>query len=425
MAWILAHQSHQNQLFQYSLGYNDLEGGVKIGNKRIKALMYADDIVLLSDHPIGLREMLTSLEKFCETWALKVNVEKSKVMVFENRKSKNTPGCWYYKNSKLETVSEFKYLGIVVNQKFSFDSHLDRVGVTAKFALNSVWNKVFLNSNFNLETMIRIFNAIIRAIMCYGCEVWGFKLHDSVEKVQKYFIKKVLNLPSFTPDYMIFLELGFKRLYLFTLKLHFSYIVRSLSSPANKMTKQLIYDCINYEVEWVKEWKKIFRVTGISVDLSCFEEKAWKAAFSKILLAVDDGLHLDDLLQAQCSTTCPGYIERVGFGDFDELKSMPCAKASVLLKARCELLNLNGRRFSASSSRLCSLCNMGKIEDSYHFIVECPTLIDIRKQFLECSSLSRKEFVELLGQNNMFDCLGDLIIALLKYRVPLIREFNF
>ena len=44
--------------------------------------MYADDIVLLSDSADGLQKLLNSLLQFCQRRNLKVNVAKTKVIIF-------------------------------------------------------------------------------------------------------------------------------------------------------------------------------------------------------------------------------------------------------------------------------------------------------------------------------------------------------
>lgn len=43
--------------------------------------------------------------------------------------------------------------------------------------------------------------------MCYAvAQVWGHEEYDNVEKLQRYFIKKILMLPSNTSNYMLLLE---------------------------------------------------------------------------------------------------------------------------------------------------------------------------------------------------------------------------
>ncbi len=47
----------------------------------IKCLLYADDLVLLSPTEEGLQDSLNLLEDFCQSWALTVNLQKTRVMI--------------------------------------------------------------------------------------------------------------------------------------------------------------------------------------------------------------------------------------------------------------------------------------------------------------------------------------------------------
>ena len=74
--------------------------------------MYADDIVLLSKTAKSLHTLLCKLEIFCIKWNLKVNINKTKVIIF-NKAGRVLQGHNFtYGNILLEHVNEYKYLGI-------------------------------------------------------------------------------------------------------------------------------------------------------------------------------------------------------------------------------------------------------------------------------------------------------------------------
>ena len=72
----------------FAMYLNDLNdvlpGGVAVDNIHIKVLLYADDIVILSDSSFQLQDMINVLFNYCQMWNLKVNMDKSKVLVFRN-----------------------------------------------------------------------------------------------------------------------------------------------------------------------------------------------------------------------------------------------------------------------------------------------------------------------------------------------------
>ena len=76
--------------FLFSMYLNDIEEflstntyeGIDIDTFKIFLLLYADDIVLLSETVSGLQKGLLLLEEYCDRWKLSVNVSKTKVVVF-------------------------------------------------------------------------------------------------------------------------------------------------------------------------------------------------------------------------------------------------------------------------------------------------------------------------------------------------------
>ena len=50
---------------------------------------------------------------------------------------------------------------------------------------------------------MRIFDALIKSILCYGAEVWGWREWKEVEKVQDKYLKWVLNVERTTPGHIL------------------------------------------------------------------------------------------------------------------------------------------------------------------------------------------------------------------------------
>ena len=81
---------------------NDLHIDVKLFT-----ILYADDTVLSAESVAELHSDLNYFYEYCEKWNLKVNINKSKVMVFSKGRLPN----FKMNNMELEIVSEFIYLG--------------------------------------------------------------------------------------------------------------------------------------------------------------------------------------------------------------------------------------------------------------------------------------------------------------------------
>ena len=77
---------------------------VKNGSMNISCLMFADDIVLLSETKEGLQCGLQKLERYAKDWKMTVNKKKTKVMIVQSR-GKIPSSEFIYDEEKLEIVS--------------------------------------------------------------------------------------------------------------------------------------------------------------------------------------------------------------------------------------------------------------------------------------------------------------------------------
>ena len=78
------------------------------------SLIYADDLVIFSRSAKSLQIILNKLEPFCENADLSVNLEKTKIMIFNKGKSLNK--CSFrYGADELENVKSYKYLGLIMS----------------------------------------------------------------------------------------------------------------------------------------------------------------------------------------------------------------------------------------------------------------------------------------------------------------------
>ena len=61
--------------------FDDSCDPVRLGNTNLNCLLYADDLVLLSESQKGLQSCLTKLERYTNRWKLNINKKKSKILL--------------------------------------------------------------------------------------------------------------------------------------------------------------------------------------------------------------------------------------------------------------------------------------------------------------------------------------------------------
>ena len=95
--------------------------GVHLAGYVVKLLLYADDLILISQTAHGLKKHLRSLEHLCQEVRMQVNISKTKIMIFSlSRKDK--PTTFLFEGNPLEIVKEYKYLGIDFHYKLSWET---------------------------------------------------------------------------------------------------------------------------------------------------------------------------------------------------------------------------------------------------------------------------------------------------------------
>ena len=164
----------------FSLFLNDLEEtfategyeGLNIVTFKILMLLYPDDIVIFSKNAEELQEGLDVLVNYCNRLKLKVNVEKTKAMVF--RKGGILPRnlTFYYNGQQLEIANKFRYLCVVFTAGGSFSECQNTLAGQAQkaiFQLNKYLYKfTFLSPRHKLELFDKLILPMLNDGARYG-----------------------------------------------------------------------------------------------------------------------------------------------------------------------------------------------------------------------------------------------------------------
>ena len=176
----------------------------------LNALMYADDLVMLTETEEQLQKNMNLLNEYCKSWNLEINLKKTKTMVF-NRGNKLCNANIQVNDKLLECVKEVKYLGFIISSKnCSFNNSLRNLKIKANRAIFALNNKIKL-SRLPTTLAVKIFNSQIKPILLYGSEVWApFSKYDydnwdtcEIEQSHTQFLKRTLGCKIQTPNLMI------------------------------------------------------------------------------------------------------------------------------------------------------------------------------------------------------------------------------
>jgi len=92
-------------------GLEETQAGIKIAGRNLNKLRYADDTTLMAENEEELKSLLMKVKVESEKVGLKLNIQKTKIMVSGPSTS------WEIDGETVETVSDFIFLG----SKFTTD----------------------------------------------------------------------------------------------------------------------------------------------------------------------------------------------------------------------------------------------------------------------------------------------------------------
>lgn len=230
-------------------------------------LLYADDTVIFADTEEELQNSLRVFESYCTSWKLKVNTNKTKIVIFCNRRCQCNFHFTLF-NDNVEKCDSYTYLGLLFNFNGRFCKARDKLINQAQKAMYALYHKI-RNLHIPIDLQLRLFDALVTPILTYSSEVWGFENLSSIEKIHLQFCKKILGVRSSTPNIMIYGELG--RYPLETnIKVRMVCFWYKLMINKNKLSGKLcdllysLYANGNRSLKWISFVKSIFDNIGMS-----------------------------------------------------------------------------------------------------------------------------------------------------------------
>ena len=112
----------------FSMFINDLVGDIKGSGKGVQcgihyftSLLYADDLVIITDKEEDLQAMLDMVHRWCCTWQIQVNPSKTKVIHFRHKRKTLSNFIFHLGCKTIDYAHDYKYLGYFLNEFLDSD----------------------------------------------------------------------------------------------------------------------------------------------------------------------------------------------------------------------------------------------------------------------------------------------------------------
>ena len=243
---------------------------LNVNGWKVNSLSYADDLVLLSESESGLQNSLNKLEHFCNTWGLKVNISKTKVVVFNksyNSKIKNL--LFEIDKNKIGISKTYCYLGVDISNTGSFLNATDSLYKKGLRALYSIYSTLDVRSDVvSARLFLNLFDSLVQPVLLYGCEIWGSHCLNNNNRVLTFvnkFYKTLLGVKQRCSNAGVLCELGRYPIEINIAKAMIKYWFRLTSLPSNRLAAHCywsLYNLNNLNDTWFQAIKSIIFTTG-------------------------------------------------------------------------------------------------------------------------------------------------------------------
>ena len=400
-----------------------MNAGVRVGNDRVCVLLYADDVVVMSESADELQSLLDVVGQYGRDFGVKFSSEKSKVMVVNRSEDENS--IWRLGENVLEQTGEYKYLGVCMSadgcvkmkhEKISqLNQWVGRLGSVARMrackyeVLREVWKSVAVPS------------------VMYGMNVvtWNENEIGKLEVGQNKMARMALNAPRYAAVEALRGDMGWSTFRERHIKATLRYKVRLQEMEDTRLVRK-IYLWNERCSRWLKRCMGMVNRSGMQFvwtggrqgvhewrmeydndEVNELDVRMWKNVIDKEVKGVGlrkwrNEVERKSTLVWYKDKEAPAY-ERWYDGSLG---------SDLLFRARAQCMDVNARnyRWSESHSKVCQMCDMEEDETVEHVVLECVKYdrerMEMMRVVLSEMGCRVNELVERTGREWMVLLLG-------------------
>ena len=163
---------------------------ISIGGRTITNLRFADDIDGLAGEEEELANLVQKLDAASAKFGMEINAEKTKLMTNNKTIDRDID----VQGQRLETATQFKYLGAIISDEGSKPEVLSRAAqtATALTKLKTIW----WDRHITIKYKIKLMRALVLSIFLYACESWTLtaELQRKIQATEMRCYHKILGI---------------------------------------------------------------------------------------------------------------------------------------------------------------------------------------------------------------------------------------
>lgn len=165
--------------------------------------MFADDTTLRSSsmYPsvayARIQRHLDLLSSYFDKWKIRVNPAKTEHILFTRKRKIPRDLRLNYCGDDIRRVEKLKLLGLVIDEKLSYSSHIQRAVMRTNDVTRRLNPLLKRNSGLSVDNKLTLYKIFIRSILTYAIQIWHTASRINMLKVQivqNKVLRNILNL---------------------------------------------------------------------------------------------------------------------------------------------------------------------------------------------------------------------------------------
>ena len=147
---------------------DEAQAGVKINERNISNLRYADNTTIMAESKEELKSLLMKGKEDSEKAGLKLNIQKTKIMASSPITS------WQIDGETVEMVKDFIFLYSKITADGDSSHEIKRHLLLGRKAMTNL-DSIFKSRDITLPTKFYLVKAMVFPVVMYGYESWTIK----------------------------------------------------------------------------------------------------------------------------------------------------------------------------------------------------------------------------------------------------------
>ena len=169
-------------------GLEEAQAGIKTAGRNINNLRHADDTTLMAESEEELKSLLMKVKEESEKVGLKLNIQKTKIMVSSPITSWQIYG---------ETVADFIFRGSTITADGDCSHEIKRCLLPGRKVMTNL-ESILKRRDITLPIKVHLVKAMVFPVVMYGCESWTKKKaeHQRIDAFELWCWGRLLRVPG-------------------------------------------------------------------------------------------------------------------------------------------------------------------------------------------------------------------------------------